>query len=91
MKLKEPIIVNHGGGKTDYLDKWLKENKNHLIATMIEDNPDQKVVMALGQAIELEKSKYPDFDDKKHYIHVEITHNKDQQALKIFAQKRDKK
>lgn len=90
MVIKKPMVINHGGGNDDYLQKWLSENKDHLLGTMIENDPTQKVVMALGQAIDLERSKYPDFDDKKHYIHVEIKHLKDQQGIQIFAQKRNK-
>ena len=71
------------------LSKFLKDNAKDLTAIMKEDDLSEKVILALKSAIELERSKYADFDDNKHYIHAEI--KPIDNALQIFVQKRDKK
>ena len=88
-KLKTPFVLNHGGGSDDHLSKFLKDNAKDLTAIMKEDDPTERVMLALRSAIELERSKYPDFDDTKHYIHAEIRPMDN--ALQIFVQLRDKK
>lgn len=73
----------------DHLTKWLEENKESVIAQMVEKDPNERLMMALSNGIELEKSKYDNWDDNKHYIHVEISF-KNNNAHLYFVRKEKK-
>ena len=73
----------------DHLTKWLEENKDSVVAQTVEKDPNERLMMALANGMELEKSKYEDWDDSKHYIHVEISF-KNNNAHLYFVRKEKK-
>ena len=56
----------------NHLQKWLEENKDSVLAQMTEKDPMERVMLSIQNAMELEKSKYPDWDDNKDALKVKI-------------------
>ena len=72
----------------NHLQKWLEENKEEVLAQMSSTDQNEMLMIAIRNAINLEKSKYSDWDDKKHYIKVELRPLNN--ALEVYAVKKDK-
>ena len=57
----------------NHLQKWLEENKDSMLAQMDPNTPQmERLMLAVQNAMDLEKSKYDDWDDSKHYLKVEL-------------------
>ena len=56
----------------DHLTKWLEENRDSVVAQIVEKDSNKRLMIALENGIQLEKSKYDDWDDNKHLIKVDI-------------------
>ena len=73
----------------DHLTKWLEENKDSVVAQIVEKDPNERLMMALANGMELEKSKYDDWDDDKHLIKVTVSTVGDH--LKLYFVRENKK
>ena len=73
----------------NHLEKWLNENKESVLAQMNPDTPHmERLMIAMQNAMELEKSKYDDWNDDKHYLKVELIPLNN--ALKIHVVRKEK-
>ena len=73
----------------NHLQKWLEENKDSVLAQMSEKDPMERVMLSIQNAMDLEKSKYPDWDDNKDALKVKIDQGNGN--LTINVQRIDKK
>ena len=73
----------------NHLEKWLNENKESVLAQMNPDTPHmERLMIAMQNAMELEKSKYDDWNVDKHYLKVELIPLNN--ALQIYVVRKEK-
>jgi|TARA_R100000479_G_scaffold64021_1_gene30452 hypothetical protein len=73
----------------NHLEKWLNENKESVLAQMNPKTPQmERLMIAMQNAMELERSKYDDWDDNKHYLKVELIPLNN--ALQIHVTRKEK-
>ncbi len=73
----------------NHLEKWLKENKESVLAQMDPNTPHmERLMIAVENAMRLEKSKYDDWDDDKHYLKVKL--KPEGNNMQILVTKEDK-
>jgi len=73
----------------NHLEKWLKENKESVLAQMDPSTPHmERLMIAVENAMRLEKSKHDDWDDDKHYLKVKL--NPEGNNMQILVTKEDK-
>ena len=73
----------------NHLEKWLEENKESVLAQMDPNTPQmERLMIAVENAMRLEKSKYDDWDDAKHYLKVELKPINN--TMQILVTKEDK-
>ena len=76
----------------NHLEKWLNENKESVLAQMNPDTPHMKRLMiAMQNAMELEKSKYDDWNDDKHYLKVEFIPLNNALQIHVVRKEKSKK
>jgi len=73
----------------NHLEKWLKENKESILTQMDPNTPHmERLMIAVENAMRLEKSKHDDWDDDKHYLKVKL--NPEGNNMQILVTKEDK-
>ncbi len=73
----------------NHLTKWLDENKDSILAQLDPKTPQmERLMIAVENACRLEKSKYDDWDDSKHYLKVELKPGNN--TMTIHVTKKDK-
>ena len=78
--------------KDNHLEKWLQENKLSLLKQL---NPDtssmERLMISIENAMRLEKSKYDDWDDSKHYLKVELKPGNNTMTIHVTRKEKTKK
>lgn len=73
----------------NHLEKWLEENKESVLKQLDPNTPQmERLMIAVENAMRLEKSKYDDWDDAKHYLKVELKPINN--TMQILVTKKDK-
>ena len=73
----------------NHLEKWLEENKESILKQLDPNTPQmERLMIAVENAMRLEKSKYDDWDDAKHYLKVELKPINN--TMQILVTKEDK-
>ena len=76
----------------NHLEKWLKENKDSVLAQMDPKTPQmERLMIAVENAMRLEKSKYDDWDDSKHYLKVELNPGDNTMTIHVTRKEKSKK
>ena len=76
----------------NHLEKWLKENKDSVLAQMDPKTPQmERLMIAVENAMRLEKSKYDDWDDSKHYLKVDLKPENNTMTIHVTRKEKSKK
>jgi hypothetical protein len=76
----------------NHLEKWLNENKESVLAQMNPKTPQmERLMIAMQNAMELERSKYDDWDDNKHYLKVELIPLNNALQIHVVRKEKSKK
>ena len=74
------------------MEKWLKENKESVLAQMDPNTPQmERLMISVENACRLEKSKYDDWDDNKHYLKVELKPGNNTMTIHVTRKEKSKK
>ena len=76
----------------NHLEKWLQENKQSFLKQLDPNTPQMETLMiAVENAMRLEKSKYEDWDDSKHYLKVDLKPGNNTMTIHVTRQEKSKK
>ena len=76
----------------NHLEKWLQENKESVLKQLNPDTPQmERLMIAVENAMRLEKSKYDDWDDSKHYLKVELKPGNNTMTIHVTRKEKTKK
>ena len=76
----------------NHLEKWLQENKESVLKQLNPDTPQmERLMIAVENAMRLEKSKYDDWDDSKHYLKVELVPQNNTMTILVTRKEKSKK
>ena len=76
----------------NHLEKWLQENKQSVLKQLDPNTPQmERLMIAVENAMRLEKSKYEDWDDSKHYLKVDLKPGNNTMTIHVTRQEKSKK
>ena len=76
----------------NHLEKWLQENKESVLKQLNPDTPQmERLMISIENAMRLEKSKYDDWDDSKHYLKVELKPGNNTMTIHVTRKEKTKK
>ena len=76
----------------NHLEKWLQENKQSVLKQLDPNTPQmERLMISIENAMRLEKSKYDDWDDSKHYLKVELKPGNNTMTIHVTRKEKTKK
>ena len=76
----------------NHLEKWLQENKQSVLKQLDPNTPQmERLMISIENAMRLEKSKYDDWDDNKHYLKVELKPVNNTMTIHVTRKEKSKK
>ena len=76
----------------NHLEKWLQEKKQSFLKQLDPNTPQmERLMIAVENAMRLEKSKYEDWDDSKHYLKVDLKPGNNTMTIHVTRQEKSKK
>lgn len=76
----------------NHLEKWLQENKQSVLKQLDPNTPQmERLMISIENAMRLEKSKYDDWDDNKHYLKVDLKPENNTMTIHVTRKEKSKK
>ena len=76
----------------NHLEKWLQATKQSCLKQLDPNTPQmERLMIAVENAMRLEKSKYDDWDDSKHYLKVDLTPGNNTMTIHVTRKEKSKK